>query len=59
MERSLVLQAWLSACGEPYEVIIGVDVTDDVEAHAWLPFAAGRRTSRFTELTRNPAGPGR
>jgi hypothetical protein len=59
MERSLVLKAWLSACGEPYDVIIGVDVTGDVEAHAWLPFEAGTRTSRFTELTRIPAEQGR
>ena len=55
LERSLVLQAWLSACGEPYDVIVGVDIADDVEAHAWLPFEAGRRTSRFTEMTRIPA----
>ncbi|HMC40213.1 MAG TPA: lasso peptide biosynthesis B2 protein, partial [Acidimicrobiales bacterium] len=55
LERCLVLQAWLLACGEPYEVVVGVDVDDRVEAHAWMAFESGRSTARFTELARLPA----
>jgi transglutaminase superfamily protein len=38
LERSLVLQAWLSAHGRPHEVLIGVPGVgrDGFEAHAWL-----------------------
>jgi hypothetical protein len=55
LERALVLQRWLADRGEPYEVIIGVATGEKFEAHAWLPFEAGSRTARFSELTRLPA----
>lgn len=54
LERSLVLQAWLAMCGEPYDVIIGVSAGEPVAAHAWLAFEAGLSTARYTELTRIP-----
>jgi len=50
-----VLQAWLFACGEPYDVIVADDATDNVPAHSWLPFEAGPATSGFKEVTRIPA----
>lgn len=55
LERSLVLQAWLMACGEPFDVVVGVDADEDVQAHAWLPFETGEETSRFKEIVRIPA----
>lgn len=55
LERSLVLQAWLLGCGEPYDVIVGVAANEDVQAHAWLPFETGEETSRFKEMIRIPA----
>lgn len=54
LERSLVLQRWLAAHGEPYDVVVGVTNEDGVKAHAWLPFEAGRATEAFTEITRVP-----
>ena len=54
LERSLVLQCWLAAHGEPYEVIVGVASDQQVKAHAWLPFEAGTRTSDFVEIKRVP-----
>ena len=55
LQRCLVLQAWLFACGEPYDVIVADDATDNVPAHSWLPFEAGPATSGFKEVTRIPA----
>jgi Transglutaminase-like superfamily len=37
LERSLIMQRWLMAHGEPYEVSIGVrGGAKQMEAHAWL-----------------------
>ncbi len=36
LERSLVLQAWLVACGEPRDVVIGVRCAESLLAHAWV-----------------------
>lgn len=54
LERSLVLQAWLVACGERYDVIVGVDADESVPTHGWLPFETGEE-SRFPQTTRIPA----
>jgi hypothetical protein len=36
LERSLVLQRWLAAHGEPRTVVVGVSAPQDFSAHAWL-----------------------
>jgi hypothetical protein len=53
LERSLVLQRWLFAAGQPHDVLIGVSPTEgSVEAHAWLDYEAA---SGFTVIARmNP-----
>jgi hypothetical protein len=53
LERSLVLQRWLAAHGDPRDVVIGTTGAADFEAHAWLD-GEEAGTARFTELTRLP-----
>jgi hypothetical protein len=37
LERSLILQRWLLAHGDPHEILIGVNGgADRIEAHAWI-----------------------
>ena len=37
LERSLIMQRWLFAGGEPHDVLIGVaSSTSPISAHAWL-----------------------
>jgi hypothetical protein len=55
LERCLVLQAWLLACGESFDVIVGVDAEGGVPQHAWLPFETGEDPSRFKETITIPA----
>jgi hypothetical protein len=51
LERSLVLQRWLAAHGDPRDVIIGVLApAAGFGAHAWLE--GERPSSPFRELTR-------
>ena len=54
LDRCLVLQAWLLACGEPVDVIVGID-DQGTPAQAWLPFETGADPSGFKELLRIPA----
>jgi Transglutaminase-like superfamily len=51
LERSLVLQRWLAAHGDPRDVVIGTTGTSAFEAHAWLE---GEDAGHYTELTRLP-----
>jgi len=51
LERSLVLQCWLSANGDRRDVVIGTTGTAGFAAHAWLD---GEEAGRFTEITRLP-----
>ena len=55
LERCLVLQAWLLACGEPFEVIVGVDEKEGAPLQAWMPFEKGEDPTRFKEVVRIPA----
>ena len=51
--RSIVLQRWYAAHGEPRDLIIGVTSPDDeFEAHAWLEDEPV--DERFRELLRRP-----
>jgi len=53
LERSLVLQRWLAAQGEPRDVVIAVTSSRDFQAHAWLDGdPAPVATPRFEELLR-------
>jgi hypothetical protein len=37
LERSLIVQRWLMACGSPHDVLVGVTGgSKSVEAHAWI-----------------------
>ena len=50
LERSLVMQRWLTACGEPRDVVIGVvGRAEAFKAHAWIE---GERHAGFEELMR-------
>lgn len=50
LERSLVVQAWLLASGEPHDLVIGVRrLHGRVIAHAWLDHEDSRG---FSELLR-------
>lgn len=50
LERSLVLQRWLAARGEPRDVVIGVRApSTGFRAHAWLD---GEPTRDYNELLR-------
>jgi hypothetical protein len=55
LERSLVLQRWLAARGDPRDLIIGViGPSDGFKAHAWLEGEHDQHsgTTPFRELTR-------
>jgi hypothetical protein len=55
LERSLVLQQWLVARGDPRDLVIGViGPSDGFKAHAWLDGEDDRHpgTAPFRELTR-------
>lgn len=52
LERSLVLQRWLAAHGEPRAVVVGVSAPDDFRAHAWLEGEAVGGEPVFHEITR-------
>lgn len=56
LERSLVLQRWLAACGQHRDVVVGVKVGPDgaFSAHAWLDGEPGG-AGDFQELHRLPA----
>jgi Transglutaminase-like superfamily len=49
LERSLVLQRWLAAHGDPRAVVIGVTAADAFRAHAWLD---GEDGPGFHEIAR-------
>ena len=52
LERSLVLQRWLAAQGEPRDIVVGVaGPAARFKAHAWLDGEPGADTG-FDELTR-------
>jgi Transglutaminase-like superfamily len=54
--RSIVLQAWLAAHGEPRDLIVGVaEPGDAFEAHAWLEGEPPHDDGPFHELLRRPA----
>jgi hypothetical protein len=56
IERSLVLQAWHAAHGEPRDVIVGVTAPrEEFRAHAWLDGEEPCAGERFVELTRRRA----
>lgn len=53
LERSLVLQRWLAAQGDPRDVVIGTTGASGFEAHAWLD-GEDAGVARYTEITRLP-----
>jgi hypothetical protein len=54
--RSIVLQSWLAAHGDPHDLIVGVTGPgDDFAAHAWLEGEPAHGDTEFTELLRRPA----
>jgi Transglutaminase-like superfamily len=53
LERSLVLQRWLAAHGDPRDVVIGTTGVAGFEAHAWLD-GEEAGVARYTEITRLP-----
>jgi hypothetical protein len=54
--RSIVMQAWLAAHGEPTDLIIGVRGPQaDFAAHAWLEGEPAHSSGPFEELLRRPA----
>ena len=56
LERSLVMQAWLAAQGEPYDVVVGVTRTaSGFDAHAWVDLSPDTPDwVRYEELLRLP-----
>jgi hypothetical protein len=53
LERSLVLQSWLTAHGQQHDVVIGVQApSNGFRAHAWLDGEADPRSADFQELLR-------
>jgi hypothetical protein len=57
LERSLVMQRWLLAAGEPHQLIIGVETPGDtVMAHAWLDHEDSRGYTVLLAL--DPLRPG-
>jgi hypothetical protein len=52
LERSLVLQRWMTAHGDPRDVVIGVCGPQDFRAHAWLDGEPAPYDQGFRELTR-------
>jgi hypothetical protein len=54
LERSLVIQRWLAAHGDPRDVVIGATGAADFAAHAWLEGDLGS-AARYVELARLPA----
>ena len=52
LERSLVLQRWHSAHGEPHDIVIGVTGPIDFLAHAWLDGELDPAALPYTEVTR-------
>ncbi|RLV47494.1 lasso peptide biosynthesis B2 protein [Nocardioides mangrovicus] len=58
LERSYVLQRWLSAHGVDFEVVVGVrrDEAGAIAAHAWIEeLTTARERGRYTEIHRVPA----
>jgi hypothetical protein len=54
--RSIVLQAWYAAHGEPRDLIVGVtEPGGGFAAHAWLEGEAPHGSEPFDELLRRPA----
>jgi hypothetical protein len=59
LERSIVMQTWLSAHGERRDLIVGVKRPgDEFEAHAWLEGEPAHGDGPFHELLRRPAPSG-
>jgi hypothetical protein len=56
LERSLVMQAWLAAQGEPHDVVVGVTRSaSGLDAHAWVELpTATADSARYHELVRLP-----
>jgi hypothetical protein len=52
--RSLVRQAWLSAAGEPRDVVIGVRLSPAFIAHAWIDGDPIGPDTPYEELLRLP-----
>jgi Transglutaminase-like superfamily len=53
LERSLVMQCWLTAHGQPRDVVIGVHPPGkSFRAHAWLDGEANAGSADFQELLR-------
>jgi hypothetical protein len=53
--RSIVLQSWLAAHGEPRDLIVGVTQPGAAfRAHAWLEGEAEHGDEPFHELLRRP-----
>ena len=54
--RSIVLQSWLAAHGEPRDLIVGVRRPgEEFGAHAWLDGEPPHGEGPFEELLRRPA----
>jgi hypothetical protein len=54
--RSIVMQRWLAAHGEPRDLIIGVKAPgEEFGAHAWLEGEEPHGDGPFHELVRRPA----
>ncbi|MEO8692734.1 MAG: lasso peptide biosynthesis B2 protein [Acidimicrobiales bacterium] len=56
LERSLVMQAWLAAHGEPHDVVVGVTRTaNGIDAHAWVDISREAPAgTEYQELVRLP-----
>jgi hypothetical protein len=53
LERSLVLQRWLAAHGQPRDVVIGVNAPSrGFRAHAWIEGEANPGSAELQELVR-------
>ncbi len=52
LERSLVLQRWLTAHGERHTVVVGVSAPHDFKAHAWLDGERLPPGSSYHEIAR-------
>lgn len=54
LERSLIVQRWLMAYGNPHEVLVGVSGGSKMEAHAWIhrydPESEGEDFSLLTRV---------
>jgi hypothetical protein len=52
LERSLVLQRWMSSQGDPRDVVVGISAPGAFRAHAWLAGETPPPGAGFAELMR-------